>query len=141
MLDVRRGNREPLYTLPKGLGIMTTKLTHEAPERIWTVGGTRGHFFTEKGNFAQVEYVRADSSPVDAETLVKQWISTLQNESHVTDEDAEDLMFRVLAALTSMRSLCVETIRALRPDAAGAGAFKKAAIKELESLQLQEQEK
>lgn len=35
--------------------------------------------------------------PGDAETLVKKWIATLQDESRVTDEDAEDLTFRIIA--------------------------------------------
>lgn len=33
----------------------------------------------------------------DAGILVKQWIATLQDESHVTDEDAEDLVLRIIA--------------------------------------------
>lgn len=33
----------------------------------------------------------------DAEALVKEWIETLQDDSRVTDEDAEDLMFRIIA--------------------------------------------
>lgn len=32
----------------------------EPPDRIWTVGGKDGHFFTKKGNFAQVEYARVN---------------------------------------------------------------------------------
>lgn len=30
----------------------------EPPERIWTVGGTHGSFFTKQGHFATVEYAR-----------------------------------------------------------------------------------
>jgi hypothetical protein len=39
----------------------------EAPERIWTVGGNEGHFYLSKGNFAEVEYVRAPSPDSIAE--------------------------------------------------------------------------
>lgn len=36
----------------------------------------------------------------DAETFVRQWVATLQDESHVTDEDVEDLVFRIIAYKT-----------------------------------------
>lgn len=51
---------------------------------------------------AELKTAAATSSPTAAEsssaqTLVYQWIATLQDESRVTDEDAEDLTFRIIA--------------------------------------------
>lgn len=45
----------------------------------------------------------------DAETLVKQWIATLQDGSRVTDEDAEDLMFRIIAFKSAATTPSPET--------------------------------
>lgn len=54
----------------------------------------------EKIHNTDIGYARVDppAAPTrDAEVLVKQWIATLQDDSRVTDEDAEDLMFRIIA--------------------------------------------
>lgn len=46
-------------------------MTDDVPEKMWTVGGTRGHFFLARGRFATVEYVRADLALERAVEIVK----------------------------------------------------------------------
>lgn len=52
----------------------------------------------------------------NAETLVNQWIGTLQDGSRVTDEDAEDLVFRVIAYASSRLASPVAPIRCVYCD-------------------------